>query len=672
MCGIVGICDLAGSGRADPALVRAMSQVLVHRGPDDEGLLAWPPAAPRVALGVRRLSIIDRATGAQPVFNEDRSVGLVFNGEIYNFVELRDGLERRGHRFRTRTDTETLVHLYEDHGLDLFPRLRGMYAFALWDSHRERLVLAVDHVGIKPLYVAEQGGRLLFASEPKALLVDTTLPRRVNVAALDTFLTFGYMIGEDTLYEGIRRLPPGHALVVEGGQVRRHRHWRPTYPALVERPGDLPALEAELRERLRESVRLHLRSDVPLGLFLSGGVDSASLLALMSGETPGRIRTYAVGYEPAGGARPVEDETDQARRVAAHFGSEHHELVLSPEEWWRTLLAYVYYHDEPNANPAVVSLQALAGTAARHVRVVLNGTGGDELFCGYPWHAQYAWMIRNARRLDRLLPVSWRQRLVGEPWKRLEALYPRARRLRYVGALPGPLMSAHALSLPLADGLRRLASYEGLVLSDGWRRRLYGPEVRDVWTRSRHKEQAFAALVDAAWTADPRDVAHALVIGSWLPGNGLLSLDKVTMAHSVETRVPFFDPALLGFAMRLPAGARAAGDKALLRRAMRGVLPDFALRRPKRPFGTPLGAWLDRDLAGHVRAVLHDEGARRRSWFSQAGVDALLRRHAAGRAEHSELIFRLVLFELWQRATIDAPPHVPTVTVAPAAADGRR
>ena len=273
MCGIVGILDQTHTGRADPALVRAMTQTIVHRGPDGDGFFHWPESEPHIALGMRRLSIIDLDTGDQPIFNEDGSIALVFNGEIYNYLELRADLEARGHVFRTQTDTETIIHLYEEHGLDLFGHLRGMYGFALWDRNAERLVLAVDHVGIKPLYLAERDGRLLFASEVKALFADPSLPRRLNLDVLDTYLTFGYMIGAETLYAGVRRLPPGHALIAEHGTTRLIRHWTTEYPPEDERPTDEAAIVEEARARLAESVRLHLRSDVPLGLFLSGGID---------------------------------------------------------------------------------------------------------------------------------------------------------------------------------------------------------------------------------------------------------------------------------------------------------------------------------------------------------------------------------------------------------------
>jgi asparagine synthase (glutamine-hydrolysing) len=493
----------------------------------------------------------------------------------------------------------------------------------------------------------------------------------LNLETLDTYLTFGYMIGRDTLYEGIRRLPPGHALVVDGGQSRLVRHWDLRYPVPSERPGDVRAIAAETRERLLEAVRLHLRSDVPLGLFLSGGIDSTALLALMTRLEPGRVRTFTVGYAGERGAAEADDETAHARRIATHFGAEHHERILSADEWWDTLLPSVYHQDEPNANTSAVSLQALAQLTARHVKVVLNGTGGDELFCGYPSHRRYPRVIRAAARLDRLVPRGWRHRLIGGPWKHAEALYPAMRRLRYVGALPAYLAEWRALFLPMADGLRRMASFEGLVLTDGQRERLYGEALTAAWERAQHKERAYLDILRRAWTDDAGDLAQALAIHTWLPGNGLLALDKVTMAHSLEARAPFFDPPLIEFAARIPSAVRLRRNKFVLREALRADLPDFALRRPKQPFGTPLLRWLDRDLTERVRAVLLDERSLGRGLFRRPAVEALLERHFSGRTDQVELVFRLLLLELWQQSTIDAPPRIPDPSPIPVPARSR-
>lgn len=653
MCGIAGILDQRSAGGADAALVRKMTRVLFHRGPDSEGFFQWPQSAPQVAFGVRRLSILDLDTGAQPIFNEDRSIAIVFNGEIYNYVELRSVLEKQGHTFRTRSDTETVVHLYEQYGLDLFKHLRGMYAFAIWDSRNARLILAVDHIGIKPLYLAQHNGTLLFASEAKALFTDPQLPRAMNLDVLDTYLTFGYMIGQDTLYQGIRRLMPGHALVVEGEKAQVLQHWKTHYSAASERVKDEQTIVRESRELLNDSVRLHLRSDVPLGLFLSGGIDSASVLALMSANASSPAMTFSVGYHSGGGAPDPNDETRHARQVAAHFHADHQELILSADDWWNSLPAYVYHHDEPNANSSAVSLQALASFTAHHVKVVLTGLGGDELFCGYPSHRHFVSLIQRATSPDRFSLSELFLRLTG--WG--ERYYPAMRRVRYAGALPAHLAQWRTSILPLEEGLRFTASHEGMIFSEGLRRRLYAPSLIEVWQHAQHKERAYSEILQSAWTEDPGDTAQALNFHTWLPGNGLLSMDKVTMAHSLEARVPFFDPVLMDFAMRIPSEIRLKLNKYVLRQAMRNDLPAFALRRPKRAFETPIARWFDNELAARIQAVLLDERCLSRGLFDRTALETLIRSHFRRRTEQVEVVFRLLLLELWQQSTIDAQPH---------------
>ncbi|MBN2472573.1 MAG: asparagine synthase (glutamine-hydrolyzing) [Anaerolineae bacterium] len=652
MCGIIGCIDLNGRDRVDPALTHAMAARIAHRGPDGDGFFD----APGVSLGMRRLSIIDVAGGDQPIFNEDRSVALVFNGEIYNYVELRETLIQQGHQFSTRADTETIVHLYEQHGLDLFRFLRGMYAFALWDARQQRLILAVDHIGIKPLYLAERDGQLLFGSEIKALLCDPALNAAPALETLDTYLSFGYMLGEQTLFQGIRRLMPGHYLVIDTqrGSQEMGRFWQ-WGGADVQSPQPVPddpaAAVAMTRDLLRDAVRLHLRSDVPLGLFLSGGVDSASMLALMSEFVPGSVETYTVGYDlPTG-----DNELIQARRVATHFGATHHEHVIGAEDWWRHFLAYVYHNDEPVDNPAAVSLQALAEVTAQDVKVVLNGTGGDELFCGYESHAAWPRLLRTAGRLDRVMPATWRARLIGRPLGALEPWYPALKRYRVVGALPYYVPRWQIPFLPAEEALRRSASYEGYAMSDGLRRRLYAPVLQEAWQAARHKEHAYHAIWQAAHarSADPVDVAQALVALAWLPADALLVADKVTMAHSLELRVPFFDRPLLDFAIQLPADLKTRGNKWLLREAMRPYLPEWALQRPKQWFGSPVLDWFDGPLRDRTQAILRDQRSLERGLFDRAALTGLLDRHFSRRENHIQLVMRLLILELWQRAFVD-------------------
>lgn len=645
MCGICGLIDLTGQYRAEPGLVRRMADVLRHRGPDGDGFYDTP----NVSIGMRRLSIIDVAGSDQPLYNEDRSIALVFNGEIYNYRELRDDLIRRGHQPRTAGDGETLIHLYEEYGLDLFRHLRGMYAFALWDSSTGRLVLAVDHIGMKPLYLREQDGRLLFASEVKALFADPATPRALNHDVLDTYLAFGYMIGPETLFEGVRRLPPGHVLVAENGQTRLHRYWDfPDYIPTPElqRRGDTAQgkrIVGHARDLLAESVRLHLRSDVPLGLFLSGGIDSAAVLGLMAQEAGGRIQTYTVGYA----TRTPDDELEHARRMAAHFETQHHERVISAEDWWDGLLRYVYAHDEPNANPSAVSLLLLSEETAKHVKVVLTGLGGDELFGGYPHHHTIPQLLRNQRWGRWLNPASG-------ALAALEPHYPAMKRYRIIGALPTYLPRIRQALLPRDEALLRMHSFDGMVFSDALRRQLYRPDMP-----AAHRQQAYSEILARSWRDDPYDTAQALVINTWLTGNALLSQDKTSMAHSLEARVPFFDPALLRFAADVPPAVRMSRNKYVLREAVRPFVPEFALQRPKQPFGTPIMQWFESDLSRRIQEVLRDPGADIRDLFNPAGLDALLDAHFSGAARHTEVIFRLLLLELWLREFV----HVPAETV---------
>ncbi|MAS36692.1 MAG: asparagine synthase (glutamine-hydrolyzing) [Anaerolineaceae bacterium] len=652
MCGICGLIDLTGHHRADPQTVRRMTDLIRHRGPDGDGFYD----APDVSMGMRRLSIIDVAGSDQPLYNEDRSIALVFNGEIYNYRELRDDLIKRGHQPHTAGDGETIIHLYEEHGLDLFRHLRGMYGFALWDSNTNRLVLAVDHIGMKPLYLHERDGRLLFASEVKALFADSGVPRGLNLDVLDTYLGFGYMIGPETLFEGVRRLPPGHALVAEQGQTRLHRYWDfPEYVSGESGRGDTSiARHAGLRpyngsdggeiitrahDLLTESVHLHLRSDVPLGLFLSGGIDSAAMLGLMAQEAGGRIKSFTIGYD----MRTPDNELEYARRIAHHFHTDHHERVINAEDWWNGLLRYVYAHDEPNANPSAVSLLLLSEETARHVKVVLTGLGGDELFGGYPHHHNIPQLLRHQTAWGRWL--SPMQTVMSA----LEPYYPAMKRYRIIGALPTYLPRIQQALLPRDEGLMRRQSFDGMVFSDALRHQLYGPDLHAAWQTAQHRQRTYSHILEQSWRDDPYDTAMALVINTWLTGNALLSQDKTAMAHALEARVPLFDPNLLRFAAQVPPALRMKSNKYVLREAVRPCLPDFALNRPKQPFGTPIMQWFEGDLSSRIQDVLRDPGANLRGLFDSAGLDRLLDDHFSGRARHTEVIFRLLLLELWQR-----------------------
>jgi asparagine synthase (glutamine-hydrolysing) len=636
MCGICGALDLADMEIMPPDEIRAMTKALAHRGPDGDGFYMAGP----LALGMRRLSIIDLEGGNQPIANEDGSVQLMFNGEIYNYVELQEQLRQRGHRFNTHSDTETIVHLYEDFGLDLFAHLRGMYALALWDERARRLILAIDHIGIKPLYVCQVGTVLVFASEVKALFAfGSRVPRELDVTLLDTYMSFGFMVGQETLFKGIRRLAPGSALVIHDHTIQELQHWEPDYTPLE--VNDYPDL---IRSTLEEVVNIHLRSDVPLGLFLSGGVDSATLLALMARSVPGQIKTFTVGYT---GGDYQDNELEAARQTAACFDSEHHELRLTAIDWWSNVCQYVYAHEEPNANPSAVSLLALSKLTAQSVKVVLNGIGSDELFAGYPVHRTLPQALKRARRI-RTIPGSVRRPALAA-CEQMERLYPRFSRYRGLGALPHLLPPIYYQLDDEANQLRRTMAFEGTVFSAALRRALFAYDPGDANRRK------FQALLDVAPTNCDENLVHFLKIYLWLPGNGLLSADKVSMAYSLEGRVPYFDRCLMELATRIPPKVRLKENKYLLRAATHDVLPEAIRQRPKKPFGTPIQSWFSTTLRPQLTEVLYDPRALQRPYFRKSAYLRLLDNHFAGRTSQPEIIWRLVNLELWQRAFIDQP-----------------
>jgi asparagine synthase (glutamine-hydrolysing) len=657
MCGICGIFDLTSQQRVNPALTRVMTACIAHRGPDGDGFYDSPRH--QLSMGMRRLSIIDVDGSDQPLYNEDHSIAMVFNGEIYNYRELQADLRAAGHTLRTDGDGETLIHLYEQHGLDFFRHLRGMYAFAMWDSRHERLILAVDHIGMKPLYVREQDGMIYFASETKAIFATGAVEPDLNLGALDTYLSFGYPLGQDTLFAGIQRLMPGHVLIAEKGSIRTQQYWAFGKDYLSVEKGSQPESAFlgdngsfgegtdslyinEARHALREAIMLHLRSDVPLGLFLSGGVDSATTLAFMAQIAQPPVQTYTVGFA---GSAP-DNELAQARRIASHFNTHHTERVITPQDWWDGLQRYAYHHDEPNANPSAISMLLLAEETAKHVKVVLTGLGGDELFGGYWHHRAIPALLQQQARFANMPGRSSLEKFLQS----MEAYFPTFKRFRVIGALPTYLPRVRHALLPRAEGLRRMQSYDAMVFSDGLRDTLYGAELKAAWQSAQHKEHIYADILAQSWHENPARTAQALVINTWLTGNALLSQDKVTMAHSLEARVPFFDPALFKLAAKLPTNLLLRGNKYVLREAMRPYLPEFALQRPKQPFHTPIRGWFETSLRDNIRDVLTDSSAITRQLFNSTTLDALLNAHFAGQQKQEEVIFRLLNLELWHRA----------------------
>ena len=616
MCGICGSATTHGD--ADVGALRTMAEWLVHRGPDSGG----EHVDGGIALAARRLSIIDLEHGDQPIGNEDGSCVVVQNGEIYNYPELRRELERAGHELRTRCDTEALVHLYEDHGPGFAERLRGMFAVAIWDARRRRLVLARDRYGIKPLYYRHVGGELRFASELRAL------PRgEIDLDALEAFLAFNSIPAPYSIFRDIRKLPAGHVLVWEHGEISIERYARPGPAATSDlRTGDEAELVEELRARLRDSVRAHLLSDVPVGVLLSGGVDSAALAALAAQETPEPVHTFTIGF-----AERSFDERADARRVAERYGTEHHELLVRPDpELLLRALAEAF--DEPFADSSALPTYLVSQLAAEHVKVALSGEGGDELFGGYYTYAadlfadRLAPFARAARPLVEALPASTRKASLDYKAKRF-------------------VRAAHLPPLERHHGWKEIFSADARAELTG-RRDAFDPV--DVY-RARYAETAQAPQLARLQDVD---------FGVYLVDDLLVKTDRASMAHSLEVRVPFLDPVVTNLAFALPTRLKVRGlaKKILLRRAVEPLVPPEVVHGRKRGFSIPAAAWLRGELEPFARETLSPENLRRQGFFQPEPVARLVDEHVAGREDWSRQLWGLLAFTLWYERHVEQEP----------------
>jgi asparagine synthase (glutamine-hydrolysing) len=616
VCGICGIATTHGA--ADVEALRAMSDLLVHRGPDSAG--AHVEGA--VALAARRLSIIDLEHGDQPIANEDGSCVVVQNGEIYNYPELRRELERAGHELRTRCDTEALVHMYEEHGSGFAERLRGMFAAAIWDARRRRLVLARDRYGIKPLYYRHVGGELRFASELRAL------PRgEIDLDALEAFLAFNSIPAPYSIFRDVRKLPAGHVLVWEDGEISLERYARPGPAAEDElRTGDEAEIVEELRARLRDSVRAHLLSDVPVGVLLSGGVDSAVLAALAAQETPEPVHTFTIGF-----AERSFDERDDARLVAERYGTAHHELLVRPEpELLLHALAEAF--DEPFADSSALPTYLVSQLAAEHVKVALSGEGGDELFGGYYTYVadltadHLAPLARAVRPLIEALPASTRKASLDYKAKRF-------------------VRAAHLPPLERHHGWKEIFSAEARAELTG-RHAAFDPV--DVY-RARYAETAGAPELARLQDVD---------FGVYLVDDLLVKTDRASMAHSLEARVPFLDPLVTNLAFALPTRLKVRGlaKKVLLRKAAEPLLPAEVVHGRKRGFSIPAAAWLRGELEPFARTTLSRENLQRQGFFQAQPVTRLIDEHVAGREDWSRQLWGLLAFTLWYERHVEQEP----------------
>jgi asparagine synthase (glutamine-hydrolysing) len=627
MCGICGKLEFNRETPGSADLVKAMADTIRHRGPDDEGYFVSGP----IALGFRRLSIIDLQSGHQPLSNEDGSVWIVFNGEIYNYQELRTFLLGKGHVFRTRTDTEVIVHLYEELGPACLETLRGMFGFAIWDSKAKTLLLARDRVGIKPLYYHLTCTSLVFASEIKAILADPSIDGEIAPEIIDRFLTFLFLPGDETLLKGIRKLAPGHYLLVKDGQAVIRQYWDLKFAESFE-DKSIEQTETDLLNLLSETVNLHMIADVPVGVLLSGGVDSTGVLSLAVNETDKKVSTFTVGFS----GKEVADERPFARLAAERFGTRHYDMTISANDFATFLPRYIWHMEEPVCEPPAIALYYVSKLAREHVTVLLSGEGGDEAFAGYSNYRNLVWLERIKRG----------------------------------GVI---LNSTIARGMSVANslfGFSRVAKYAPLMhdrFPDYYYSRTSNPHRTTGNGLGKVYSADFLSAVDRECSLEPLRFLQAHVRGqdtlnamlyidtkTWLPDDLLIKADKMTMANSIELRVPLLDHRVLEFAASLPPRLKLKGynTKYILKKALSKRIPSEIRNRKKAGFPVPYGSWLRKDLKDAVWDVLMDGRTINRGYFCKAAIESLLKANANG-ADYSKEIFSLLTLELWQRTFLE-------------------
>lgn len=623
MCGICGIYDRSGRP-IDKSLLNRMIGVLTHRGPDGEGRLIDG----ELGLGHRRLSIIDVDGGAQPIGNEDGSLQVVFNGEIYNFIELRAELEQSGHAFRTASDTEVIVHAFEEWGKDCVRRFNGMFAFALWDTRKRELFLARDHLGIKPLYYADLGSRILFASEIKALLQDTACPREVDVEALAELFTFRYVPSPKTLFRGIGKLPPGHRMSLSSRGIEAERFWE----WVPRRRGNVDerALIEEYQTLLEDAVRIQLRSDVPLGLFLSSGIDSGALLAIMSQYSSGPVQAFTIGFE--GGE--ATNEIDDAKVLARMFGADHHCLMLAPEDYLRYYESYLWDLEEPVGNETAAAFYFVSRITSEKVKVALTGQGADEPWAGYD------------RYIGAKLSAGY-SRIPGVVTGALAGLATR---------LPGRFerLKRGVLSLSEPDMLTRFAKVYSFFSADLKRDLFRGPLQAQISDDAYRSKYALYRLQKDVDHLDPLTQMLYIDTRASLPDDLLMVGDKTSMANSLEARVPFLDVRLVEFIESLPPGLKLNGltGKYLHKKALEKWLPKDVVYRKKKGFANPIEHWFRTRMRPFVEEYLLIPDAAVSRYFDQSCIRRMLDRDREGRDQLRRHIYLLVSFEMWHRTFI--------------------
>lgn len=638
MCGIAGFVESPETrtpmdAASRQALVHRMCDAIRHRGPDDEGLFVEGEAA----LGMRRLSIIDLSTGHQPIHNEDRTVWIVFNGEIYNFRELRRELEGLGHRFYTGTDTEAIVHAYEQWGTAAIGRLRGMFGLAIWDTRTRALLLARDRVGIKPLHYAEANGRLYFGSEMKSLLCAPDLPRELDLNALNHYLSFLYTPRDGSIFKAIRKLPPGHLLTWRDGRTHVEQYWQ--FPAAERFGGSEDEAVERLEDVLTDAVRSHLISDVPLGAFLSGGIDSSLVVGLMARVSGARVKTFSIGFD-----EPAFDELEHARQVAQRFGTDHHECVVQPDAV-RLLDRIIGHFDEPFADSSAIPTWYVSEMARRHVTVVLSGDGGDELFGGYDRYVPHP----RVAAFDRYSPA---------PLRRVAAMA--------AARLPHGARGKNFLRHVSRDDRGRYLDAIRFFGRDE-KPSLLSPDIAGAVGGSDPEEQlarCFDRYSDLPWPSQ----MMRFDAETYLPDDVLTKVDRMSMAHSIESRVPLLDNEVIAFASDLPASLKIRDErrKHVLKAVAARLLPRAIIERRKQGFGVPLNVWFRGNLRELFSDTLLSASALQRGYFQSAFVRRLISEHLAGQRDHNLRLWQLVVFERWHQHYVDRRPGADVPLSAPA------
>lgn len=620
MCGICGVFNFDGRP-ANRELLEKMTSVMRHRGPDGAG----DYLSGQVGLGHRRLSIIDLGGGSQPIANETDTVQVVFNGEIYNFVELREQLEKDGHAFKTRSDTEVIVHAYEQWGLECVTRFNGIFAFALWDSNRRRLILARDHLGVKPLYYTVLTNKLLFASEIKSLLTDRDCPREIDIRSLGLLFTLRYVPSPDTLFDRIKKLPPAHLMVIEGNgyQIKKYWTWK---PRITNGRNERQLIES-YQDLLEDAVRLQMRSDVPVGLFLSSGIDSGALLAIMRKYSGGPIHTFTIGFE--GGEK--SNETDDARALAERFGANHSQMMVAPRDYENYYERYLLDLEEPVGNETAAAFYFVSLLASRKVKVALTGQGADEPWAGYHRYIGVK-LSRIYSRLPRCLTEHVFNTVVGR--------FAKNERLK-----------RGVLSLHEPDILTRFVKIYSFYSSE-MKAKLFQPWVKELISPNGHdaREALFPLQAEVAHH-DPLTQVLYIDTRANLPDDLLMVADKTSMANSLEARVPFLDRRLVEFIESLPPDLKLRGfqGKYLHKKAVEKWLPEQVVYRKKKGFANPIDEWLRRGMRQYVEDCLLSETARVKRYFDGKFIGQLIAEHEKNKQDYLRHIYLLISFELWHR-----------------------